>query len=77
MFSDTKECDSFTTCKELQGMQAPLLSNTERHRNFANPHPRIMKTKIWKLQFLVRAFNKPGLVAYQSKKANISNQLSC
>ena len=77
MFSDTKICDSFTTCKELQGMQAPLLPNTERHRNFANPHPRIMKRKILKLQLLVRAFNKPGLVAYQSKKANISNQLSC
>ena len=75
MFSYTKECDSFTTCKELQGMQAPLLPNTERHRNFANP--RIMKRKILKLQLLVRAFNKPGLVAYQSKKANISNQLSC
>ena len=77
MFSDTKECDSRTTWKELQGMQAPLLPNTERHRNFANPHPRIMKRKLLKLQLLVRAFNKPRLVAYQSKKANISNQLSC
>ena len=56
------------------GMQAPLSSNTERHRNFTNPHPRILKRKMLKI---VRAFNKSGLVAYQSKKAKISNQLSC
>ena len=49
-------------------MQAPLLSHAERHGNFANPYPRIMKRKILKLQLILRAFNKPGLVAYQFKK---------
>lgn len=52
-------------------MQALLLSNTERHGNFANPYPRIIKRKMLKLQLLVRAFNKPGLVAYQTKKEKI------